>query len=595
LRTTRVIHQRDALRGQTERQAQEFNALYTVGKKITASFDLAGILSLVVTAAVNLTRAEEGALMLLDAETGALYMRASRNFAEPDTQQLLVKVHDSLMGRVIQSARPVMMAGPDLVKVKTSFLVKAILAVPLMVGSSVIGVLSVDNQVSNRVFDEHEVHLLSALADSAAIAIVNARLYQEARRQAGEMAALLEIDRHISSTLDLTTVLERIAIHAEELLKADNAEVFLTEPDGCTLKAVVALGEYAEEIRSMSITLGEGVVGHIAQSRVAEIVNDMQHDPRALHVPGTPDQPEMLMCAPLISKDELVGVMVAVRLGDRPLFTQNDLGFLIGLAGQAVIAIQNARLYISEQTRAAELARALERQHELDRLKTEFIQNISHELRTPLAIVRGYAEMLDTGAFGELSSDQREPISVMARRSRMLSKMLDDLVAILSLEPRHMANEAIDLPDLVQNMLADFQSAAKQAGLRLMSEVAAGSLVIKGDAIQMRRVFDNLLSNACKFTQAGGSVTVRLSRDGGRAVFEVADTGIGIPADKLDRIFERFYQVDGSATRRYGGVGLGLALVKEIVEAHRGQVTAQSQLGEGTTFRITLPVMPENS
>jgi signal transduction histidine kinase len=345
----------------------------------------------------------------------------------------------------------------------------------------------------------------------------------------------------------------------------------------------------------MSITLGEGVVGHIAQSRVAEIVNDMQHDPRALHVPGTPDQPEMLMCAPLISKDELVGVMVAVRLGDRPLFTQNDLGFLIGLAGQAVIAIQNARLYISEQTRAAELARALERQHELDRLKTEFIQNISHELRTPLAIVRGYAEMLDTGAFGELSSDQREPISVMARRSRMLSKMLDDLVAILSLEPRHMANEAIDLPDLVQNMLADFQSAAKQAGLRLMSEVAAGSLVIKGDAIQMRRVFDNLLSNACKFTQAGGSVTVRLSRDGGQAVFEVADTGIGIPADKLDRIFERFYQVDGSATRRYGGVGLGLALVKEIVEAHRGQVTAQSQLGEGTTFRITLPVMPENS
>ena len=213
-----LLQERNTLREQTDRQAQEFNALYTVGQKVAALFDIEEILKLVVTAAVNLTQAEEGALMLLDAGSGELYLRASCSSDKDDVRNLRVKVTDSLMGRVLQSGRPIMLDRSDLLKIKTSLLVKAIISVPLIVGGHAIGVLSVYSLQPGRHFREHDVHLLSTLADSAAIAIRNAELYHDVRRTADRFAALAEIDRRISESLDLHTVLERIVTHARELL-----------------------------------------------------------------------------------------------------------------------------------------------------------------------------------------------------------------------------------------------------------------------------------------------------------------------------------------------------------------------------------------
>jgi len=145
------------------------------------------------------------------------------------------------------------------------------------------------------------------------------------------------------------------------------------------------------------------------------------------------------------------------------------------------------------------------------------------------------------------------------------------------------------MSQLVQVSCRDFKANADKAGLALMADIAPEVPYVLGDPLALRRVLDNLLSNAFKFTPKGGRVTARLSQDSGTVVMAVSDTGIGIPNDKLGRIFERFYQVDGSATRQYGGVGLGLALVKEIVEAHGGRMAVSSQVGEGATFTILLP------
>jgi signal transduction histidine kinase len=142
----------------------------------------------------------------------------------------------------------------------------------------------------------------------------------------------------------------------------------------------------------------------------------------------------------------------------------------------------------------------------------------------------------------------------------------------------------------MRKLLADFQVAAEQAGLSLTAQIADDLPPVSGDSQHLLRVMDNLLGNALKFTPAGGQISVSLWRDGAHAVLEVADTGIGIPHDQLGRVFERFYQVDGSMTRRYGGTGLGLALVKEIVEAHGGQVGVSSVLGQGSTFTVRLPI-----
>jgi two-component system NtrC family sensor kinase len=190
-RQRQVEIERDGLLAQTKSQADEFSALHAVGKKTAALLDLEEILTTVVSAAVTLTRAEQGSLMLLDPDTGELYLRASQNLAEPGAQRLRIKVNDSLMGQVVQSGQPVVLSGNELVKIRTSFLVKALMSVPLLVGSKVIGVLSVDNKVSNQAFGEHAMNLLLPFADYAAIAIENARLYSAVETERAKLDTML--------------------------------------------------------------------------------------------------------------------------------------------------------------------------------------------------------------------------------------------------------------------------------------------------------------------------------------------------------------------------------------------------------------------
>jgi signal transduction histidine kinase/DNA-binding response OmpR family regulator len=595
LRRGRALQERDTLRGQTEQQAQEFNALYTVGQKVAALFDIEEILNLVVTAAVNLTQAEEGALMLLDADSGELYLRASCTNAEDHVRNLRVKVTDSLMGRVLQSGRPILLDRHGLLKIRTSLLVNAIISVPLILGGRASGVLSVYSWQAGRPFGEHDVHLLSTLADSAAVAIRNAELYHDVRRAADRFAALAEINRRISESLDRHTVLERIATHARELLQAADSEVYLLDEDGQTLRAVVAVGEYADAIRATPLRLGEGVVGAVAQNGVAEMVNAVELDPRHVNIPGTPDEHESLLCAPLIAQSGLLGTMVVVRTGQQPPFERLDFEFFTALAAQAVIAIENARLYAAERQQTVELSAALTKQQELDQLKNAFIQNVSHELRTPLAIIRGYAELLLGGGLGQLLPAQQESMEIMTRRARMLSKMLDDLLAILAVETHKLEMELVDLARLVELAVADFQAQAKHAGLSLTAALDPGVPKVYADAIHLRRVLDNLLGNALKFTPEGGRISIEMTAQDDEVILLVADTGIGIAPEHLDKIFQRFYQVDGSTKRRYGGVGLGLALVKEIVESHGGSVSVTSTVGQGATFRIGLPAVTASS
>jgi hypothetical protein len=265
------------------------------------------------------------------------------------------------------------------------------------------------------------------------------------------------------------------------------------------------------------------------------------------------------------------------------------------LADQAAIALANAYLYTEVQERAAELAEALAQREELARLKNEFIQNVSHELRTPLAIARGYTELLDTEEFGALNDAQRDAVKILRRRIIMLIKLVDDLVTILEAEALDVKLEEINLTEMVERVVKDFARLALEKNVRLGYRIQwpkdSSPPVVRGTSQHINRLLDNLLGNAIKFTSPGGAVSVLLHRAGSLAALVVADEGIGIPAEKLDRIFERFYQVDGSTKRRFGGTGLGLALVKEIAESHHGHVSVQSEEGKGSTFTVVLPLL----
>jgi two-component system sensor histidine kinase/response regulator len=170
----------------------------------------------------------------------------------------------------------------------------------------------------------------------------------------------------------------------------------------------------------------------------------------------------------------------------------------------------------------------------------------------------------------------------------MLGELVEDITLILGAETRPAEWEPVALDEVARTAVKEFSIRAKEADLTLQSDIADVSAV-RGSLMYLRRVLDNLLNNAVKFTPKGGKITVRVWQEDTRIKLEVRDTGIGIPADQLGRVFERFYQVDGSIRRRYGGVGLGLALVKELVELHDGRVEVESQLDEGSVFTVTLP------
>ncbi len=270
LRMMKTLRERERLRELVDRQIQEFNALYTVGKKVSALLDIEEILTLVVSAAANLTDADEGSLLLLDPDSGELYLRAYYNLSDATIHNLRVKVTDTLMGRVIQTGRPVMMTGNELVKIQSDYLVKAILSVPLFAGDRVTGILSVDNKKSGRPFTEHHVHLLSTLADSAAIAIENARLFWEADSERAKLNTILrdiqdavivtDADMHIllannaarqafNLGVDVTGQLLADVIHHQAVvdlfdqrkLRSRNWRAEIVLPDGRTLQGQLSV------------------------------------------------------------------------------------------------------------------------------------------------------------------------------------------------------------------------------------------------------------------------------------------------------------------------------------------------------------------
>ncbi|NOZ58081.1 MAG: hypothetical protein GXO66_00660 [Euryarchaeota archaeon] len=243
------------------------------------------------------------------------------------------------------------------------------------------------------------------------------------------------------------------------------------------------------------------------------------------------------------------------------------------------------------RTTYAELKSAYLELKNIDELRSNIMANISHEMRTPIAVVRGILELLGSE---EDPEKRRELIEIAQKALARQNFIVEDLLKAGKLEKEVEAPKMgdVDITELIQEVSEEFLPLLKKEGLKL-NLVLKESLWTSADAEQIRHVLRNLMSNAVKFNRPGGSITVEAMPREGKAEVCVADTGIGIPEDKLDKIFERFYQVDPSPTRRYGGTGLGLAIVKEIVEAHGGEVWVSSKLGEGSRFCFTLPLRPD--
>jgi signal transduction histidine kinase len=258
----------------------------------------------------------------------------------------------------------------------------------------------------------------------------------------------------------------------------------------------------------------------------------------------------------------------------------------------AALTASNRQLEQRVEERTAELRRALERLSELNQLKANLISNVSHELRTPLAHIQGYTELMADGQLGGLNDEQTNALAVVRRATERLGRLIDDLIEFSSASRTGLALNLtpVVLPELFAEAIDASREKAGKAGVLLTLEAADGLPTPLADRERLGWVVHQLLDNAIKFTPDGGRVTVRAALEARAVLVEVSDTGIGIPRERIREVFEPFHQLDGSPTRRYGGTGLGLALVRLILDAHGAPLNVDSRVGEGTSITFTLPV-----
>lgn len=260
---------------------------------------------------------------------------------------------------------------------------------------------------------------------------------------------------------------------------------------------------------------------------------------------------------------------------------------------RSALQAANRTLERRVEERTAELQKALERVSELSQLKANFVSNISHELRTPLTHIKGYIELLITQSLGTITDEQRHALQVSQQSTARLESLIEDLI-LFSLASRgelSMVYENVDLRRLVSLVVKAYTAKAEERGVSLNTIADDDIPLVQADAQKISWVLNQLLDNGIKFTPSGGRVVVNVRREGENLVIvSVTDTGIGIPSNRLTDIFEPFHQLDGSSTRRYGGTGLGLSLVRQIVEAHGSMIEVQSIEGHGSTFKFPLLV-----
>jgi signal transduction histidine kinase len=290
-------------------------------------------------------------------------------------------------------------------------------------------------------------------------------------------------------------------------------------------------------------------------------------------------------------KQPLLGqILIELNMLDRPALDQAITEVIIQL--RSALQESNRQLDRRVQERTAELQMALNKLTEVNQLKSNFVANISHELRTPLTHLKGYLELLSSNSFGQLNAEQTSAVEIMIKSADRLENLIEDLIRF-SLAERGQFTLHIDTFDIIQVIEFASKSSSPKAtekNITLICNIPSQNLWIKADKEKITWVILHLLENGIKFTPQNGKVILDTIIDNNMVTVRISDTGIGIPEDKLDIIFEPFRQLDGSATRKYGGTGLGLSLVKQIIEAHGSMVVVKSSPNKGSSFEFSLAI-----
>jgi signal transduction histidine kinase len=463
---------------------------------------------------------------------------------------------------------------------------RSVLAVPLLRDSLPIGVVTlVRSEV--KPFNDRQIELVTTFANQAMIAIENTRLFEEVQARNRDLTALGEVGRAVSSTLDLKVMLKTIVDRAVELSGTDSGSIFYFRKDVGRFELGETSGldeEVVARFRKLDIAAGETGLGEaITNGKPLQVADITKRRSNPLRDVAIDAGLRAVLIVPLLSAQTPLGALVLQR-SQPGEFPPAVVSLMQAFADQSTIALENARLFdeIAQKGRELEIAS----QH-----KSRFVANMSHELRTPLAAMLGYIELLQEGIYGALPEKSLPILTRIRSNGKHLLGLINTVLDISKIEAGQFKLNLAEyaLGSIVDTVMGATESLAATKKLAFRTEVAKGLPYGLGDEQRLTQVLLNLVGNAIKFTDAG-EVRIMGSAQNGHFALSVSDTGPGIPPEECERIFEKFRQVDSSNTRAKGGTGLGLAIAREIVEMHGGRIWVESAMGQGSTFRMELPV-----
>lgn len=575
--------------GQVQRRVDELSTFHQIVLKLNTPLELKAVLDAITDSALRLVNASNLHIYLYDAKTQQ-FTAGSALWADGRREPAVANLRSQgITTSVVQQAKPIVINNAQehpLFQSEQAKLwgIHAIAGFPLKQGENVIGAFTI-TYLYPHLFTDDELLLLNLLADQAAVAVKNAGLFAEAERRYRDMEALVSMAKQVTSDLKLHSVLQTTVQMLQRLLNARASTITMLTEDGEELEVVAATGIKPEFKDRARMKLGQGVSGRVVRTGQLIYIENAHTEPNFLFFDAVI---QSLLVVPLISRDIVIGTLTVDS--DRPYaFSKSDIQFMTIAAAQVSVAIDNARLFEEVEKRAAELALAYEEVKESDRLKDELVQNVSHELRTPLTFVRGYVDLLIEGEMGLLNADQLEALHIVSGKTGDITRLIEDIMALQRIDANNLQLQEASMSDLIEATVAGHRLIASDKGLKIVHELPATGGHVLMDTGRINQVLDNLIGNALKFSPDGGTITIRMVDSPDEVSVVVSDQGIGVPKDRLGRIFERFYQVDGTARRRFSGAGLGLAIAKRIIDAHAGKIWVESELNQGSSFYFTLP------
>ncbi len=601
LAAMRDVTERRKAEEETWRRARQLSSLNEIVKAATSSLDLDTVVEAILAAAAEASGADSG-MILLESHPGRRDYRPAAALGETGgmreamergaNQAFVAELIESLAGSEIHETSSSAGAGQlrKILGVLGEAGVVQVLLVPLRSGERVLGFMGLGSTLQ-ATFDERDMGFYNAVGAEIGVAVENSLIYRELTAEHERLSLLYRTAQGISGELELDALLYRTAEEAARAVSARHAMIALADHGSSEFRWRASFNIDLSELEGTVLSQHGGIGSKVTESKRALLLNkglDLE--------PAERDAVELAFGAapgaavPLVSGDKVLGVLMLHTQADSKRLSSEDVLLLEAIGRQAGVAIENARLY--EQTRRH--LEALEKAHQelkaLDRMKSDFVSTVSHELRSPLAVIEGFAKTM-VEHFEQIDREtERESLEIILKKSVALEGLIENILDMARIEEGRLevSREEFELVELIERIRAD-QEAVDETHL-VSFEALAPRILVRADREKTEVALGNLVRNAVKFSPEGGTIYIKTREHGGMAEVSVTDQGIGIPTQELDKIFDRFYQVESGETRSFQGSGLGLYITKELVQAMGGDISVESMPGHGSVFTFTLPL-----